>query len=97
MKKHSVLEYVSLWFSNWKFRRLLPVNLARNPIGRNADLFDLPFVAFAFWGMVAGDLLNNEKISAAVILVGAPWTIKQWDEDCEWVEKMVKEHPEWGV
>jgi hypothetical protein len=95
--KHAIMDYVKLWLSNWKFRRLLPVRFARDPFGRNADWIDLPFVSFVFLITTIKALWNKEEIPGAIILVGATSTMKEWDETCEWAHKLIAEHPEWGV
>lgn len=97
MRKHTALEYFDLWLSNWKYKRLLPLRFARDPFYRDLDWWDLPFVTFSALGVVISALLNKEKIPGTVICCGGTWTMKQWDEACDWADKVLEEHRKSGI
>ena len=88
MKKHTIADYVNLWISNLKYRRLLSPAMAGNPFGRNADWFDLPFTAFCNWGSVIQSLWNKEQIPAGIILFCDTYSMKEWDDACEFIEQL---------
>jgi len=94
VKKHTHLEHLKLWIGNWKYNRLLPVSIARDPFSRPLRWYELLFCCFATWGTVVDALRNGEYVPAGVMLCGAPPTMQDMDLANRVADEIVREHPE---